>query len=72
VSGVDVTEEEEKEEESMRVPSRGRCVTPEVRGDEALVNSRAERTRKYILHIYALYTYIYIYIYIYMYIYIYI
>jgi hypothetical protein len=42
---VDVTEEEEKEEESMRVPSRGRCVTPEVRGDEALVNSRAERTR---------------------------
>ena len=44
VLGVGV-EEEEKEEERMRGPSRGRCVTPEVRGDEAPVNSRAGRTR---------------------------
>ena len=56
VLGVGV-EEEEKEEESMRGPSRGRCVTPEVRGDEALVNSPAARTRLYISHSYALYIY---------------
>ena len=65
VLGVGVEEEEEEEEkvESMR-PSRGRCVTPEVREDEALVNSRAGRTRMHILHIYALCVYMCIYIYI--------
>ncbi len=60
--GVEEEKEKEKEEESMRGPSRGRCVTPEVRGDEALVNSRAGRTRMYMSHIYDVNIYIHIYI----------